>query len=125
MVRRGESTWAGTDDEYPPATSSRGRIELPASLEGPVSQETLDPVDGNGAIKLGSVTGALTGVIADPPVDRRQGIILHQETPGLLVLAGVQAGKPALDILPCRTSGIARWEQIDVHGPFVAYRAGP
>jgi hypothetical protein len=124
MVRRREPTRARTDDQHPPATSLCGRVELPASLERSVSEETLDAMDGDGAIKLGSVAGALAGVVADPPVDRRQRIVLHQETPGLLMLAGIDAGEPTLDILPRRASGIAWWEQIDVQRPFVPYRAG-
>ena len=74
---------------------------------------------------MGAVADGFTRVITHPSVDRGEWIVRNKLTPGLLVPAGGRMGKPGLDVLPGRATGIAGRQQIDVDGPVLADRPGP
>ncbi|BBX47543.1 hypothetical protein MCOO_35580 [Mycobacterium cookii] len=56
---------------------------------------------------MGTVADGFTRVVAHPSVDRREWVVRDELTPSLLVPAGGGVGKPSLDVLAGRTTGIA------------------
>ena len=113
---------AGADHQHPPAGSHRRRIEQPALLERRVAQEALDGVDRHRAVQAGAVAVALTRVVTDPPVDSGERVVRDQGPPRPLVLAVLNLGQIALDVLARRTGRVARRQQVHVDGPLGAHR---
>ena len=106
----GEAGGTGTDHQHLLA-AGRGRWHRqPAPGQRLVAKEALDGVDGDGIIHLGTVAGRFAGVIADPPVDRRQGIFFDESLPGRLKAARFGQGEPGLDVLASRAGVVARWQ---------------
>ena len=71
-----EPARARADHQHPLAAAHRRRIEQPPALERQIAQEPLDRVDRDRAVEVGAVAVALARVVADPPVDRRERIVL-------------------------------------------------
>lgn len=74
---------------------------------------------------MGTVADGFTRVVAHPSVDRGEWVVRNELTPGLFVPAGGGMGKPGLDVLSGRATGIAGRQQIDVDGSTLAHRPGP
>src|SRR5215472_5068220 len=119
-----QSAGAGADDEHAPPAPGRRGVERPAPLQREVAEEPLHRVNRDGAVQTGPVADALTGVVADPPVDRGQRIVGDKLPPGLLMPAGLGVRQPGLDVLPGRAARVARWQQVEVHGTALPHRPG-
>jgi hypothetical protein len=126
VVGGGEARGPGTDDQHPLAAGLDLDLDLPAALDRLVAEEALDRVDADRLVELAAVAGGLAGVVADPPHDRRQRVVLHQLAPGPLVTALPLLGlvQPGLDVLPGRTGVVAGRQAVDVDGPLGAPAAG-
>ena len=74
---------------------------------------------------MGTVADGFTRVIAHPSMYRGKRIVRNKLTPSLLVPAGGGMGKPGLNVLPGRATGITGRQQIDVDGSVLAHRPGP
>ena len=57
-----------------------------------VSEEPLDGVDPDRLVELAAVADRLAGVVADPPHDRRERVVLHELAPGALVAGAALLG---------------------------------
>jgi hypothetical protein len=127
VVGRGQPARAAADDEDAVAGGRRWRVEGPAVLDGLVAEEPLDPVDGHGAVEIGTVARGFAGVVADPPVDGGEGVVERQPAPGGLGVAALDQGQPRLDVLARGTARVARRQEVDVDGPLRADgpRPGP
>ncbi len=125
VVRRGQPTRPGAHDEHPFAGTARWRGQRPSLLHGQVPEEALHGVDRDRAVELGAIAHLLTGVVADAPVDRRQGVVGDEGPPGLLVTAGFHVCQPGLDVLTGRTARIARRKQVHVNRAPAPDRPGP
>ncbi len=119
-----QAAGTGADDEDALACGRRGRGIRPPLLDGEVPQEALHSVDRHRAVHLGSVAHGLARVVADPAVDGGEGVVLGELAPGLLVQSLLGQPEPRLDVLARRTAGVARRQQVDVHGPLRRTRAG-
>ena len=87
VVRRGETRGPGADDEHPLARGLARDVDGPALSDCLVAEEALDRVDPHGLVELRAVAGGLAGVVADPPHDRRERVVLHQLAPRPLIAA--------------------------------------
>ena len=118
VVGGGQPARAGADDEHPLA----GRLgldhaERPVVRRRQVAEEPFHGVDGDGAVQFGAVAHALARVVADPPVDRGERVVVGEQPPGALELTVARGGQPRLDVLACRAAGVARRQQVHVHRP--------
>jgi len=90
----------------PACRSGGGRGQRPAGAEGQIAEETLNRVDRDRAVQLGTVADVLAGVVADPPVDWPEADCRRPAGARLLVVAVADeaehawmfspAGQPAL-----------------------------
>ncbi|EXI73933.1 MAG: hypothetical protein AW07_02071 [Candidatus Accumulibacter sp. SK-11] len=115
---------AGADDQNVLARFAGRRGQLPAALERLVAEEALDRIDPHRRIKLAAVAGALAGVVADPPHDRRERVVLGQVPPGAFIVARFGVEQPALDVLAGRALLVARWQPVEIDRPRGAPGAG-
>jgi hypothetical protein len=118
VVCGGQPARAGPDDEHPLA----GRLGLlhaqrPVVARGQVAEEPFHGVDGDGAVQFGAVAHGLARVIADPPVDGRERVVVGEQPPGALEFPVARGGQPGLDVLACRAAGVARRQQVHVYRP--------
>jgi len=96
----------------------------PVLLRSEIAEKALDGVNAHRGIEGAAITGILAGVVADPAMHGRHGVVGHQSVPGLAVLARLREREPRLDILARRTSVIARREKIYIDRTPRAGRAG-
>ena len=122
VVGGGQPGRPRADHQHSPAPAHRRGIERPSLLQRQIAEETLDAVNRHRAIEIGTVAYALTWVVTDPAVDRRERVLSRQEPPCLLVLPNLDVGHPALDVLARRAAGVTRGQQIDVHRSLAADR---
>ena len=116
VVGGGQAGGAGSDDEDAVSGGIDGLDELPALLDGEVTEVTLDGVNGHCAVEVGAVAGHLAGVVADTTVDGREGVVGSELTPCLLLLMSLDETQPFLDVLARRATGITRREHVEVDG---------
>jgi hypothetical protein len=104
----------GADDQHAFAARRGCDRERPAFHGGEVAEEALDRVDADRSVEHAAIARGFARMIADPPMRRRQRIVLHQRRPGLAVLARLRQIEPGLDVLPGRAGVVAGREQIDI-----------
>src|SRR4249920_2691598 len=93
QVVRGREPARSTADYKHPLAGARGWWnELPSVLERFITKESLDRMDRNGAVQLGTIARGLARVVADPAVDRGKWVVCDQQPPCLLVVTGVHLG---------------------------------
>ena len=125
MVGGGQSAGPRADDQDSLAGAGRRWCQHPAPLASKVTEEPLHRMDRHRAVEIGTVADGFTGVVTHPSMDRGKRIVRNKLTPSLLVPAGGGMGKPGLNVLPGRATGITGRQQIDVNGPALAHRPGP
>ena len=114
----------GAHHQHALARALRRGLDGPALLDRLVAEEALDRVDAHGLVELAAVAGRLARVVADPPHDRGERVVLHQHAPGGLVVALLRVVEPALDVLAGRAGVVARRQPAQVVGALGAPRAG-
>ena len=126
VVGGGEPGRAGADHQHPLARRLGVDVELPAPADRLVAEEALDRVDADRLVELGPVAGGLARVVADPPHDRRERVVLDQLAPGALVAGLPLLGlvQPGLDVLAGRAGVVAGRQPVDVDGALGAPAAG-
>jgi hypothetical protein len=111
---RRQAARARADHEHPLAGGGLRRHHRPAFLESHVAQEALDSVDAHWLIDALAVARVFARVIADPPVDRRQGIVADDDLPGVAIAARLCRGEPGLHVLSGRTRVVTWRQAVDV-----------
>jgi hypothetical protein len=96
--------------------------DRPAFLQRFVAEEALDGVDAHGLVDVFAVARFLARVVADPPVNRGEGIVADDDLPGLPIPAGLRFGEPRLNVLAGRARAVAWRQAIDVARPHRADR---
>ena len=119
-----EPAGARADHQHPLA----GRLRLEGRhqpfADRVIAEESLHGMDAHRRVELGPVAGRFAGMIADPPHDRRQGIVLHQALPGGGIIAALGLEEPFLDVLPGRAGVVAGRQPVDIDRPLGAPRTG-
>ena len=118
MVCGGEPGWSCTNDEDALAGWFGVHWHRPAALDRLITEETFHGVDAHGLVELAAVARRFAGPVADPTHHGRQGIVLHDLSPGRLVPAALGMPQPLLDVLAGRAGVVAWRQQIDVHRAF-------
>src|SRR5579871_6845654 len=114
VIRRRKPAWAGADDQHPLATRPRIHRERPALGQGEIAEKPLDGMNADGSVERLAIAGALTGMIADAAMYRRQRVVAHQRFPGGAKFPRLGEREPGLDRLARRAGIVARREQIDI-----------
>ena len=71
-------------------------------------------MNAHGLIQILPIASRFTGVIADSSMNRRQRVFLHQFQPGSLEIPGLCQSQPGLNVLACRTDGIAWGKPVQI-----------
>ena len=108
-----QSARAGADDQDALAGGSR-HGHRPAFIQRHVTEEALDRVDRHRGVEFTAIAGGFAGVIADPPVRRRQRVVGYQGLPRAAILTCLRKRQPGLDVLPGGAGVIAGRLQRDV-----------
>jgi hypothetical protein len=114
VIRRRQPARPAADHQHPPAAGLRRRMERPPLLPGHVTEGALHRMDRHRAVHERPVADALTRVVADPAVNRRERVVGDELPPRLLVIPCLHVRQPRLDVLPSRTARVARRQQVDV-----------
>ncbi len=75
VIRGRHAGGAGADDQNALAGFGSRLGEFPATLDRLVAEKAFNGIDTHRRIELPAITGALAGVITNPPHDRREGIV--------------------------------------------------
>jgi hypothetical protein len=122
MICRRQAAGTGTHDEH--AFAGRRGLDLvrPVAFRGEIAQKAFDRMDADRRIQCAAVTRVFAGVVADPAMHGRQGIVAHQRFPSLAILPRLREIEPGLNVLTRRTSRIAGRQQINVNRTPHAHR---
>ena len=124
MIGGGEARRPRADDEDALARFALRLVEGPAPGDGDVAEEPLDRIDADRLVDLSAVARGFAGVVADAAHDGGQRIVCGERPPGVLVVAGLGMGEPALNVLAGRAGGVAGRQAVDIDRPLGAPRAG-
>ena len=119
-----ETTRSRANHQHALARGRRLDWQLPALLHGKVAQKPLNGVNGDRTVKCASVALVFARVIADPPVDRRKGVVAGECGPGVTVAARTHLLKPTLDVLTSRADLVAGRQEVFVDWPTRRRRPG-
>ena len=114
VVRRRQTTRSSANHQNPFAAWCRRTFECPGFLGREIAKEALDGVDADRGVELSAIAGRFAGVVADPPVHRRQRVVPHQVLPSLLVPAGLCEVQPTLNVLAGGTGAVTGRQEVVV-----------
>ena len=112
-----ESGGPRSDDQNALAAVRCRRQKLPALSDCLIPEKSLDRIDPDRLVNLGAIAGSLAWVIADAAHHRRERIVLREDAPRVLVIAGFGVRQPILDVLARRAGVIARRQAIHIDRP--------
>ena len=124
MIGRGKPRRSRADHQHAFFAFDFRRRKSPTELDRLVAEETLDRIDADGFIDLRPVTGALAGVIADPPHHGGHRVVLRELAPGTFVVARFRVVEPRLNIFTGRAGMIARRQAVHIDRTHGAPGAG-
>src|SRR5215831_4243048 len=90
-------------------------FEKPAFLGGKIAEKPFDGMDAYCRIEFSPIAIILTGVIANPAMYGRQGIVAHQHFPSFAVSPCLRKVEPCLNVLSCGTCAVAGGQQVDIN----------
>ena len=125
MVGRRQSAWAAADHQDALAAWRRRYGRLPGLCGCQVTQKPLHGMNADGTVELAAAAVRLAWMIADPPVDGREGIVAQDRFPGLVVFPGLCEIKPHLHVFAGRARLVARRQEVNIDRSSHAGRAGP